>query len=130
MVRAAAVLAWVLGLGFGLPCVYATWFLADRGFVWTFMGFPTYDAGPLFEDVGLETTVPLLVAFLLVCIAEIVVGVMLWQRRRAGALFALGLVPVEFIFWIGLVLPLGLCWAGADCPRGDGMAATRVSQSA
>jgi hypothetical protein len=104
--RSAAVLAWVLGLGFGLPCVYAIWFLADRGFVWTFMGFPTYGEGH-FEDVGLETTVPLLVAFLLVCVAEIVVGVMLWQRRRAGALLALGLVPIEFIFWIGFLLPLG-----------------------
>ena len=107
MTRAAAVLAWVLGLGFGLPCVYGIWFLADRGYVWTFMGFPTYDTGPLFQDVGLEPTVPLLVAFLLVCLAEIVLGVMLWQRRRAGAALALGLLPVELMFWIGFVLPFG-----------------------
>lgn len=107
MMRAGALLAWVLGLGFGLPGVYGIWFLADRGFVWTFMGFPTYDAGPLFESVGLEPTVPLLVSFLLVCAAEIVVGVMLWQRRRAGALLALGMLPFEFVFWIGFVLPFG-----------------------
>ena len=38
MVRVAALLSWVLGLGFGLPCVYGIWYFADRGYVWTFMG--------------------------------------------------------------------------------------------
>jgi hypothetical protein len=28
--RAAAVLAWFAGLGFGLPCGYAIWYFADR----------------------------------------------------------------------------------------------------
>jgi hypothetical protein len=60
MVRAAAALAWLAGLGAGLPCIYAIWYLADRGDVWTFLGFPTYGGGP-FEDIGIKTTVPLLV---------------------------------------------------------------------
>jgi len=59
MTKAAAVLAWLPGLGFRLPCVYAIWYLADRGSVWTFLGFPTYGYGP-FEDAGIQTTVPLL----------------------------------------------------------------------
>ena len=46
MLRAAAALAWVTGLGFGLPCTYAIWYFADRGEVWTFLGFPTYGGGP------------------------------------------------------------------------------------
>ena len=58
---------------FGLPCVYAIRYLADRGYVWTFMEFPTYGEGP-FEDIGIETTVLLLGAFLLVCAAELVAG--------------------------------------------------------
>lgn len=37
---------------------------------------------------GIETTVPLLAAFVLVCAAEVVVGGMLWQRRRAGIALA------------------------------------------
>jgi hypothetical protein len=49
MTRAAVVLAWITGLGFGLPCGYAIWYLADRGDVWTFLGFSTYGRGP-FED--------------------------------------------------------------------------------
>ena len=106
MTKLAAVLSWFLGLSFGLPCVYAVWYLADRGSVWTFLGFPTYGQGP-FEDVGLETTVPLLVAFLVVCAAELVVGWLLRRQRRAGGVLALALLPLEFAFWIGFALPLG-----------------------
>lgn len=60
--RVAAILAWVPGIGFGMPCGYAIWYLADQGWVWIFMGFPTYGAGP-FEDAGIATTVPLQISF-------------------------------------------------------------------
>lgn len=106
MMRAAAVLAWVAGLGFGLPAIYGTWYLATHDQVWTFLGFPTYGRGP-FEDAGIETTVPLVVFFLLVCAAEVVVGWMLWQRRHAAIVVSLALLPLEFAFWIGFALPFG-----------------------
>ena len=104
--RIAAVLAWVAGFGFGLPALYATWYLADQGKVWTFLGFPTYGGGP-FEQIGLESTVPLLVAFLLVCAAEVVLGWWLWRGRPGAWLLSLVLLPVELAFWIGFALPLG-----------------------
>src|SRR6266487_5569725 len=88
MMRAAALLAWAPGLGFGLPCVYAIWYFADHGQVWTFMGFPTYGNGP-FENVGVHTSVPLLGLFLLVCVGDLIVGMLLWQHRRSGVVFAL-----------------------------------------
>ncbi|MDT4925781.1 MAG: hypothetical protein QOG01_3494 [Pseudonocardiales bacterium] len=106
MTKVAAVLAGVTGLGFGLPGGYAIWYLADRHSVWTFLGFPTYGAGP-FEDVGIDTTVPLLIAFLLVCVAELVAGWLLWRCRRSGGLLAVALLPLELAFWIGFALPLG-----------------------
>jgi hypothetical protein len=106
MMRAAAVLAWFAGLGFGLPCTYAIWYFADRGDVWTFLGFPTYGGGP-FENIGIKTTVPLLVLFLLVCVAELGAGWLLWHHRRAGAVLALALLPAELAFWIGFALPAG-----------------------
>lgn len=104
--RAAAVLAWLPGLGFGLPCLYGIYFLAVHGTVWTFIGYPTYGYGP-FDDVGIATTVPLLVAFLAVCVAEIVVGWLLWTDRPRATGLAMALLPAEFAFWIGFDLPYG-----------------------
>jgi hypothetical protein len=55
------VLSWILGLGFGGPGAYGTWYLADRGNVRTFLGSPTYGDGP-FESIRIETTTTLLIA--------------------------------------------------------------------
>lgn len=44
MLRLAAVMAWLGGLGFGMPAAYGTWYYGERGFVRTFRGFPAYDA--------------------------------------------------------------------------------------
>lgn len=76
--RAAAVLAWLAGLGFGLPCLYGISYFAEHGAVATVLGFPAYGGGP-FEDVGVTTSVPLLGAFLGVCVLECVAG---WKDFR------------------------------------------------
>src|SRR5829696_2299529 len=76
------------------------------GEVWTFLGFPTYGGGP-FERIGIRTTVPLLVAFLGLCGLEVVTGWLLWRGRRAGAVLAVALLPIELAFWIGFALPFG-----------------------
>ena len=107
MVKLAAVLSIVLGLGFGLPCAYGIWYFWTTGEVWTFLGFPTYGGGP-FEAIGIQTTVALLVVFLVVCGLEVVTGWLLWRGLRAGAVLAVALLPFELAFWIGFVLPLGL----------------------
>jgi len=104
--RSAAVLAWVTGLGFGLPGLYGTWYFANHDEVLQFLGFPTYGEGP-FDRVGLETSVPLLLAFVLICAAELVSGWSLWRGRVAGGGLALALLPFEFMFWVGFALPLG-----------------------
>jgi hypothetical protein len=96
----------VLGLGFGLPCVFAIRHLARTGQVWTFMGFPTYGHGP-FERIGVETNVSLLVGFLAVCVAEVVLAVMLWTGAPHAAATGYALLPIELVFWIGFALPFG-----------------------
>jgi hypothetical protein len=128
MTKVAAVLAWVLGLGFGLPSVYAIRYFAKHGRIWTFFGYPTYGKG-LFEKVGIATSVPLLASFLLVCVAELVVGWMLWWNHRTGRVFALALLPVELVFWVGFLLPFGpllgvartalvlMAWSRRSAPR-------------
>lgn len=104
--RAAAVIAWLSGLGFGVPGVYGAWVFAERGYVWTFLGFPTYGDGPL-EDWGIEISVPLLGGFVAVCAAEVVAGGLLWAGRRSGLWVSLVLLPFEFVYWVGFALPLG-----------------------
>jgi hypothetical protein len=80
--------------------------------VWIFMGFSTYGER-LFEDAGIPTTIPLLVAFQLVCVAEVVMGWLLWRQRRSGVVLALALLPVELACWLGFLLPLGLVFGAA-----------------
>ena len=106
MTRIAGSVSLFLGLGFGLPCVFAIRHFAQTGGVWTFMGFPTYGNGP-FERIGVQTSTALLVAFLLVCIAEVAVGLMLWAGTPYAPIVSYALLPFELAFWIGFALPLG-----------------------
>jgi hypothetical protein len=106
MVVGAAVCSLVLGLGFGLPGIVGLLHFARTGEVWTFMGFPTYGSGP-FEAIGLPTSVPLLVGFVLVCLAEVAIGMMPLLDVPVGATLSYLLLPVEFVFWIGFALPFG-----------------------
>jgi hypothetical protein len=96
----------LLGLGFGLPCLGGIVHLARTGQVWTFLGFPTYGGGP-FERLGLPTSIPLLVGFLLVCLAEVAVGVALVLDAPRATAMAISLLPLELAFWVGFALPFG-----------------------
>ena len=98
-------MSWATGLGFGLPGLYGIVHMARHGTVARFMGFPTYGEGP-FERVGIESTVPLMSAFVGVCAAECLAGGLLWRGRRSGAMLSLALLPVEAAFWAGFALPI------------------------
>ena len=103
---AAAACSILLGLGFGIPAVLGTVHFARTGEVLIVMGFPSYGRGP-FERIGLATSVPLLVAFVLVCLAEVVLGAVLLLGRPHAATLGYLLLPFEFVFWIGFALPFG-----------------------
>jgi hypothetical protein len=103
--RTAAVLAWLAGLGFGLPGAYGAAYLTRHDQVWSFFGYPTYGGGP-FESWGLPN-LPLQMAFVLVCVAELVCGNLLWMHRPGGRTTSLVLLPFEVFFWFGFALPFG-----------------------
>jgi hypothetical protein len=113
LLRVAAILHWFVAIGFGIFCFPAIRNLMDGRDIPIVMGFPAYGRGP-FERVGIPTTIPLLAAFLIVCILEAVAGSLLWGGFRSGALLALVLIPVGGIFWWGFALPippiLALVW--------------------
>jgi hypothetical protein len=96
----------MLGLGFGLPCLVGMRHLARTGELWTFLGFPTYGEGP-FERIGLPTSIPLMAGFAVVCLAECVVGAMIWLDAPGATAAAVALLPFEFVFWVGFALPFG-----------------------
>jgi len=104
--RIAAILLWFNGVGFGvftLPAMRNLWSGRDLPMV---MGFKAYGGGP-FERLGLQTTVWLLAAFLLVCVAECLAGALLWGGHRGGAVLALAVLPLAGAFWWGFALPFG-----------------------
>lgn len=105
LIRLAATLHGFIALGLGVFCFPAIRNLLIGRDIPFVMGFPAYGRGP-FERVGISTTVPLLVAFLLVCILEAVAGVLLWGGYKSGAVLALVLLPVGGIFWWGFALPI------------------------
>jgi hypothetical protein len=105
LTRTAAVLLWINGLGFGICCLPGIWNLAHGRDIPMIFGFPAYGRGP-FERMGIETTVPLLIAFLLVCSLEVAAGWLLWNGSKAGAIVALAALPVGGVFWWGFELPI------------------------
>ncbi len=46
-----------------------------------------------------------MLAFVAVCLAEVVLAVLLWTDHTAGLWLALALLPFEIVFWIGFALP-------------------------
>ncbi len=103
---AAGTVSILLGLGFGIPCALGIHHFAQTSQVWTFLGFPTYGNGP-FERIGLPTNTELLVGLLLVCLAEVAVGALLWAGATHAPTMSYALLPFEFAFWIGFALPVG-----------------------
>jgi hypothetical protein len=106
MVKIASIVTWFSGLGFGVPCLYGIWTLWKSGRIAYVMGFPTYGYGP-FGKIGVETTIPLLLGFLLTCGLECLSGYMLWSAEKGGAMLSFAIIPLELAFYIGFALPFG-----------------------
>ncbi len=105
LIRVAAILQWFIAIGLGVFCFPAIRNLVIGRDIPIVMGFPAYGRGP-FERLGIPTTVPLLAAFLLVCILEIAASASLWGGQRSGAILTLILVPIGAVFWWGFALPI------------------------
>ena len=103
--RIASALLVIDGVGFGVFAVPAIVRVLQHRPIPIVFGFPAYGGGP-FERIGLKSTVPLLAAFLLVDILEVVAGVLVWQGSKAGAILGFVLIPCGAFFWWGFALPI------------------------
>jgi hypothetical protein len=105
LLRVAAGLQGFIAVSLGVFCIPAIRNLLIGRDIPIVMGFPVYGRGP-FESVGVPTTVPLLAAFLLVCVFHGVASVLLWGGRKSGAILTLALLPLGALFWWGFALPI------------------------
>src|SRR5215471_19614434 len=71
---------WLSAIGLGVCCIIAIRSVLTNGDIAYVFGYPTFGRGN-FERHGLMTTVPLLLAFLAVCLPEALAGWLVWQGR-------------------------------------------------
>jgi hypothetical protein len=102
--RIAAVLVWISGMGLGIPCIMAIRNLASGRDLPLVFGFTAYGGGG-FERHGLNTSIPLLLGFLLVSLVELPAGWLLWEGYWLGGILSLGLLIPGAVFWWGFDLP-------------------------
>jgi hypothetical protein len=83
-------------------------------------------AGGPFERLDIEAMVRLGWVYVGLSLVEVLAGILLWQRRRAGAWLSVGATPPLVVFWVGFALPippllatlrLSLLWAGRRALR-------------
>jgi hypothetical protein len=53
------------------------------------------------------TSVALIAGFVLLCAAELALGVMILADAPGTNVFAIALLPFEFAYWVGFALPFG-----------------------
>lgn len=104
--RAAAVLLWIVAAGWALPAPWLMWWVIVRGRlpVLPIIGEP--NGGPFYLNLPHPAFVALLALSFVLGIAQAWAGWLLWNGQRSGALFQLGLLPVEAVFWYGFAIPI------------------------
>jgi len=102
--RIAAVLVWISGMGLGIPCILAIRNLASGRDLPLVFGFTAYGGGG-FERHGLNTSIPLLLGFLLLSLVELFAGWLLWEGYWLGGILSLGLLIPASVYWWGFDLP-------------------------
>ena len=104
--RGAATTLWLVAAGWALPAPVLMWWVAVKGRlpVLPYIGAP--NGGPFYESVSPAVFIILLALSLLLGIAQVVAGVLLWNVERSGAVLQFALLPIEALFWYGFALPI------------------------
>lgn len=104
--RAAAILLWLVAAGWALPAPWLMWWVVVRGRlpVLPYIGEP--NGGPFYASLSHGAFVAVLGLSLVLGIAQIVAGVLLWNGEQAGAVLQFAILPVEAMFWYGFALPI------------------------
>ena len=104
--RTAALVTWAYAAMFGVPAVPVAIFLAEEGRLPSLWGLFDMYAGPWSSQFADHRVIALLLAYSGLVLATVLSGWLLWERRKAGAVLNLGLLPAEAVFWVGFALPV------------------------
>jgi hypothetical protein len=105
--RAAAVILVAVGLGFGVPTPFVLEHLRRTGELpMTPFGFRAM-SGP-FERLGPETFGALMLAFGVVCAADVAAGAWTWRGNPSGRRLAAIATPPGAVLGLGFALPFYL----------------------
>ena len=104
--RAAAILPWIVALGWAAPAPWLTWWVVVRGRlpVLPFIGEP--NGGPFYLSQPHGVFVVLLGTSFVLGMAQVWAGWLLWNGQRPGALLQFAFLPVEAVLWYGFALPI------------------------
>lgn len=104
--RAAAVLLWVVAVGWAAPAPWLMWWVTVRGRlpVLPFIGEP--NGGPFYLGQPRGVFLALLAVSFVLGIAQVWAGWLLWNGQRSGALLQFGILPVEAVLWYGFAVPI------------------------
>ncbi len=104
--RAAAVLLWIVALGWALPAPWLMWWVVARGRlpVLPFIGEP--NGGPFYLSLPHGAFVVLLGVSFVLGMAQVWAGWLLWNGQRSGAVLQFAFLPVEAVLWYGFGVPI------------------------
>ena len=104
--RGAAILLWLVAAGWALPAPWLMWWVAVRGQlpVLPYIGEP--NGGPFYASLPHVAFIILLGLSLVLGIAQVAAGVLLWNGQRSGAVLQFAILPIEAVFWYGFALPI------------------------
>jgi hypothetical protein len=115
---------WIAGVGIAVVLPWELVAMAREGHPVNVFGLPAL-SGP-FERLGIDWVVGLGWGYVGLSLLEVLVGILVWRRRRVGAWLSVVLTAPAIVFWAGFALPLpplvaalrlALLWAGRRALR-------------
>lgn len=103
----AAIAFFITGLLYAIGSIPVTAHILSERTLPVMFGIPFYQ-GSFFAQQGISWVIASSIAFILVGAADVVIGILLWKQRKAGALLALVTFPVLMVISIGGEAPLPL----------------------
>jgi len=103
----AAIVFLVTGVLYAIGSIPVTAHILSERTLPVIFGIPFY-RGSFFAEQGMGWVITSSIAYIAVGIADVIIGILLWNSRKAGAILALATFPVIMVISIGGEAPAPL----------------------